>query len=398
MMQNNHNLSLQKTENPILVYNRKSLAAMIQHLSQQPRFALDTESNSLYCYYPKVCLIQLTTYADAANLDEDAVVDYLVDPVRLPEIEALGLLLANPAIQKVLHAAENDMLTLQRDFGFVFHNIFDTQLAARILGWKRLGLAAILEENFGIVSDKRMQRTDWGKRPLTPDQIAYAQMDTHYLLTLRSRQIAELQKRGRWEEAQEAFIRLNQNAQQERPEEPRTVWSMKGVRDVPKDALGRLDALWQWRENEAQRLNRPPFKVVNDEVLFALAQDKPGQIDDLRLIRGLSPHQINTYGLALLNAVRSGEQRQPPPPPTPTPRPESLLDRAATARFEALRKWRSAVAEARDVTPDIVFTNETLLAIAQCNPRSETDLGAIPDIGPWKLKTYGAEILQLLRS
>ena len=127
-------------------------------------------------------------------------VDYLVDPLRLNDLSALGNLFATPDVEVVMHAAENDMLLLQRNFGFTFHRVFDTQLAARILGWKQVGLAAILEAQFGIVSDKRMQRTNWGKRPLTPEQITYAQMDTRYLL-LRELLIDELKQRKRWEEA-----------------------------------------------------------------------------------------------------------------------------------------------------------------------------------------------------
>jgi ribonuclease D len=147
--------------------------------------ALDTESDSLYRYYPKICLIQLSVGARDDNSDPTGVVDYLVDPLRLDDLAALGEVLAAPGVEVIMHAAENDMLLLYRNFGFTFPKIFDTQLAARILGWKQVGLAAILEAQFGLVSDKRMQRTNWGKRPLTAEQIAYAQMDTHYLPILR---------------------------------------------------------------------------------------------------------------------------------------------------------------------------------------------------------------------
>ena len=162
-----------------------------------------------------MCLIQITVAAeDAAALrkrdDVGAVVDYLVDPLRVTRLDALGKLFADPDHEVIIHAAENDILLFQREFDFSFANVFDTQLAARILGWERAGLAAILEEQFGVVSDKRMQRTNWGKRPLTPEQIVYAQMDTHYLFALRERLVQELRARDRWEEAQEAFAELVQ--------------------------------------------------------------------------------------------------------------------------------------------------------------------------------------------
>ena len=176
-----------KLANPTLIYTQSGLREMCALLRTRPLIALDTESDSLYSYYPKVCLIQISTFADPDDTDPQRVLDYLVDPLRLTRLDELGELLADPTQEVVMHAAENDIFTLQRDFSFRFHHIFDTQLAARILGWQKVGLAKMLESNFGLISDKRMQRTNWGKRPLTPQQISYAQMDTHYLPALRAR-------------------------------------------------------------------------------------------------------------------------------------------------------------------------------------------------------------------
>lgn len=398
MMETNHKLTFTKTENPLLVYNQKSFAQMLNHLSTQPLFALDTESDSLYRYHPRVCLIQVTACQGAPSADPEAVVDYLIDPLRLKDLQPLNLLLSDPAIQKVMHAASNDILTLQRDFGFTFQNIFDTQLAARILGWKRLGLAAMLEERFGVVTDKRMQRTDWGKRPLTPQQISYAQIDTHYLLALRTQLEEELHTCGRWEEAQDAFARALVTANMERPEEERTFWQMKGAYDVQPEDRAVLQALWQWREQEAQRRNRPPFKIMNDEVLIRLAQHKPRQLADLRAVARLSDQQALHYQNDLLAAVMDGLQRPTPQPPKAPPRPEWQVDRQTTRRYDALRAWRSQVAEARAVSPDVILTNESLLAVAQRRPRTESDLLALPELSPWQVKTYGAELLAITRN
>lgn len=397
-MPSNHTPDPGKSENPILVYNRKSLAQMMTHLSRQELVAVDTESDSLYRYYPKVCLIQITTYAEPGEPDPEHVVDYIVDPLRLDGVQALELIFANPVIEKAMHAAENDILTLQRSYGFRFQNIFDVQLAARILGWKRLGLAAILEEHFGVISDKRMQRTDWGQRPLSPQQIAYAQMDTHYLPALRQRLVAELRARGRWEEAQEAFAQLSQLRYDERAEQERSFWQMRGLRDVPREELGRLAALWSWREKEAQRRDRPPFKILNDETLFALARQRPANLSDLRQIRGLNSQQVSIYGEALLGTLAEAARQPPPEPPKPSFRPEQGLDARSARRYEALRRWRTRVAHARGVTPDIVFTNETLAEIAQRQPQNEADLLSIEAVGPWKARTYGPELLATLRN
>ncbi len=370
---------------------------MLAHLRQQRILALDTESDSLYSYFPKICLIQISAPAHADDPNPLAVADFLVDPLRLSDLGPLGELFSLPQIEVVMHASENDMLLLYRNFGFTFRSVFDTQLAARILGWKQVGLAAILENQFGIVSDKRMQRTNWGKRPLTPQQIAYAQMDTHYLLALREKLTAELKGRHRWEEAQDGFAHLSQIDYGQRQTEERTFWNMKSTREVPLAQLGVLEALWRWREDEARHQDRPPFKIVTDQILVEAAKTAPSDRTALSQLQGFSDNQVERYGAAILRTVQEGRTRPQPRFPEAELRPENMLERPGLARYDALRKWRSEKASARDVAPDIVLPNSTLLAIALRNPTSEAELLTIPDLGPWKVRTYGDEILATLR-
>jgi len=377
---------------PLLVYTPKALRQMIAQLRKQVRFALDTESNSLYSYQGRVCLIQIS----APDGDSGGIVDYLVDPLRLDTLAPLGEVLADPNNEIVMHAADNDMLTLYRSYGFTAARIFDTQLAARILGWKQIGLAAVLENQFGIVSDKRMQRTDWGKRPLTPQQIAYAVMDTHYLLPLRELLVDELQQRGRWEEAQDAFALLAAADPSTRQADERTFWSMRAARDVEREQHGVLEALWQWREETARTVDRPPFKVVNDAVLVAMVQEQPHSMDALRSIQGLSDLQVQRYGNVILDTLDSGRSRPLPPLPNGDARPEHMLEKADLTRFDVLRRWRTETARARGVDPDIVLPNSTLLTIAQRNPATLEELATVPELGAWKMANYGAQILASL--
>ncbi|MCB0044260.1 MAG: HRDC domain-containing protein [Caldilineaceae bacterium] len=386
--------ALRKLTNPTLVYTKKAFARMIETLQARTVIALDTESDSLYSYYPKVCLIQITSYADPDQPDADQVIDFLLDPLRLADIGELGTLLADPQIEIILHAADNDILILQRDFDFTFRNIYDTQLAARILGTRRAGLNAILAENFGLTIDKRMQRTNWGKRPLTAQQLTYAQMDTHYLLALRERQIQALKEAKRWEEAQEAFSHLERIDYHQRPHPERTFWQTKAARSVDRKRTNVLEAVWAWREKEAQQQNRPPFKIVSDRVLERLAMQTPENQAQLAKIAGLSDYQLRRYGKAMLAAVAEGKQQPLPKPPESAPR--HTLDKATQARYEALRNWRSKTARARGVDTDIVFNNSTLLAIAKRRPHSAAELEEIVEIGPWKAKTYAPDILPLV--
>ena len=387
-------MTVNRSSNPNLVYTQATFAQMMEHLWARKLVALDTESDSLFSYYPKICLIQISTPMDSTD-DPNSVTDYLVDPLRFSALEPLRELLRDPTCEVVMHAAENDIYLLQREFDFSFANLFDTQLAARILGWPNAGLAAILEQQFGVVSNKKMQRTNWGKRPLTPEQIAYAQMDTHYLLALRERQIKELYERDRWEEAQEAFSQIIQTDYRARVAAQRSVWMMKEARTVPLSHTGVLEALWLWREQEAQNQDRPPFKIVNNPALINLALRQPTTVTQLAQIQGLGPSEIQRYGGALLQAIREGKKRPPPTPPEPTQRLEQWLDRPTLDRYDALRQWRSKTAASRGVMPEIVLTNEVLLEIAKRQPRTLEELREIEAIGPWKAKTYGPDLLRL---
>ncbi len=257
---------------PVLVDSPRAFRGMLEVLAGEPMLALDTESNSLYRYYYRVCLIQISTLT----------ADYLVDPLRLSDLAPLGRLLADPAVEKVFHAAENDVLMLKRDFGFSFANLFDTMLAARILGWPQVSLAALLAQHFDVRLDKRTQLTDWGRRPLTPAQLSYARLDSHFLLPLRDLLLTELQSRKRWREAQEVFAALPSVVYVEKPFDPDGFWRIRGARDLNQGELAILRELYLWRDEQARKLDRPPFKVIGrrcpgpTQPETAGASDRPG--------------------------------------------------------------------------------------------------------------------------
>lgn len=381
---------------PELIQTEQGLARMVEHLRKEKLFAIDTEGNSYFRYYPRVCLIQITAYANSSQGSPSDVVDYLVDPLCIKDLSALGDVLADPSIEVIGHALENDIITIQRDFGFRFTHVFDTQLAARILGWRKYGLGSILEEHFGVLSDKRMQLTDWGRRPLTPKQMLYAQLDTHYLPALRARQIQELKQAKRWKEAQEAFAALENVSYVEKQRDESSFWQMKYVREVPREDTGLLLELWLWREQIAQQMDRPPFKILNDRALVDITLRKPQDLHELAAIHGVSKRQLDRFGRDILAAIRRGQSRPLPELPEYEPRLDLRLEEPIRSRYHALRRWRTETANARGVDPDIVFSNEVLLKIAKEAPRQMEELKAIPAVGPWKAATYGQDILRIL--
>src|SRR5688572_21509972 len=182
---------------PVWVDQANIFLAMVADLATQPRLAVDTESNSLHAYREQVCLIQFSTPRT----------DYVVDPLALDDLSALGPLFSNPEIEKIFHAAEYDLICLRRDFNFQFSNLFDTMHAARILGYMFVGLDNLLAEKFQFEMDKRHQKADWAMRPLTSAQLDYARLDTHFLFNLRDVLEAELKEKERLQIALEDFVR-----------------------------------------------------------------------------------------------------------------------------------------------------------------------------------------------
>jgi ribonuclease D len=364
---------------PVWVADPKTLEQLARTLAIQPRLAVDTESNSLHAYREQVCLVQFSTPA----------VDYLIDPLVLHDLSPIAPLFSDPGIEKVFHAAEYDLICLKRDFGITLASLFDTMQAARILGYKQVGLDSMLAEKLGITLNKRYQKADWGERPLSPEMLNYARLDTHHLLSLRDSLQTELQERGRWELAHEEFIRLATGNGTNKPEIP-TWLRVKGTQHFTARQLAILNELCLWREAQAKKMARPVFKVIDDKRLVSIALSAPKAQMDLEALN-LTPRQIFVFGNEILQAIyrgRKAELIQRPATGRPDP---NLLN-----RLNILSGWRKAVAMKIGVESDIVLPKAWMHAIAEKNPRNMSELAGLMPQSPWRLKTYGAEILKTL--
>jgi ribonuclease D len=366
---------------PALVADKRGLNRLLAALTQEPVVAVDTESNSLFAYRERVCLIQFSTPAH----------DYLLDPLALPDLDALGPFFANLQQQKVFHAAEYDLICLKRDYSFEFANLFDTMIAARTLGWPQMGLAAILETRFGVKMDKRLQRADWGQRPLTPAQLNYARLDTHYLLALREILLGELTAQRRMEEAQEEFRRVERASADPANANASSFWRIGGARDLTPAQAGVLRELYLYRERQAERANRPPFKVMGDQTLLEVARRCPKRTSDLARITGMTPAQIRRHATGVLRAVQQGLDSAPPHPPPFAREPDEVRE-----RYDRLHQWRKQTAQARGVESDVIVPREALWELARRAPRTLDELQHLKHLGPWRRRTYGAEILKVL--
>jgi ribonuclease D len=368
---------------PVWIDRPHTLEAMVKDLIKYPLLAVDTESNSLYVYREQVCLIQFST----------GETDYLVDPLALTDLSPLSPIFADPKTEKIFHAAEYDVICLKRDFGFKFANIFDTMVASRVLGKQAVGLASILKEMFGLDIDKRFQRANWGRRPLPPPQLAYARLDTHYLIELRNRLKAELERSGRWELAREDFDRTCKTGIPNNENGLSACYRMPGSQDLTVTQMGVLHALCEYRDERAREANLPPFKILSNKILLQIAINKPHTVEDLQQVDGLSPRLIRQHSYGLLEAVERGLEIHPVPRNHFHTRPNDSF----IYRLENLRNWRKDTGEALGVPSDVILPRDVLEIIAQANPKQMDELAELMGDLPHRLEKFGPKILNVLR-
>jgi len=380
-------MSLSNLRPPLFIDNPTALKRLAGTLSNESIIAVDTESNSLFAYQEQVCLIQFST----------AKTDYLVDPLAIKDLSPLAPVFQNANIETVFHAAEYDIMCLRRDFGFTFTNIFDTMVAASILGYEALGLGNILKQEFGVKVDKHNQRANWGKRPLPHKMLTYAQIDTHYLIQLRDKFRNELEKKNLLPLALEDFRRLQfvefTNGNHITQNNGNRLWRIKGAHDLTPKQAAVLQELYNYREKAARKMNRPLFKVIGDKTLSAIAIQMPENMRDLQQIPGMSKHQIERHGAQILQAVYKGKQAKPLYPPK-----RNHPNKRTLKRMDALKYWRKTTGENLGVKSDVVLPRDLLQAIVDQNPSNMEELTQILVDVPWRLEHFGTQILEILSS
>jgi len=379
---NGAQMSNEQLPDPILITRQRALHRLAEALLHEPILAVDTESNSLYAYQEQVCLIQFSTTEN----------DFLVDPLSLDDLSPLGPVFSSPRIEKVFHAAEYDLICLRRDYGFEFSNLFDTMLAARMLGREAIGLGAMLANGFGVRVDKRNQRANWGKRPLPGNLLRYAQIDTHYLIPLRNRLLEELKRKDLVALAEEDFTRICAVDGRMPEVKADDCWRINGATDLPAQKAAILQELCRYREQTAQAINRPLFKVMGDKTLLQIAERAPASLGELEQIHGMTSRQVERHGKAILSAVRRGSKAPPIYPPHHSRPDEAFLD-----RVESLRNWRKGTARKMGVNSDVVLPRELLYAVASSNPEQPEELERVLSEVPWRYEHFGFQILAAMR-
>jgi ribonuclease D len=337
----------------------------------------------LHHYPERLSLLQLAVAGDPAAL---------IDPLAL-ELDPLGSLFADPTVRVVLHAGDNDLAHLKRRFGFRFAWIFDTSIAARFLGEPALGLDVLLAKYLGVTLPPSRQRDDWSARPLSPEQIAYAAADVLHLFDLASRLREALEGVGRLAWVEEECLALAAQPTPERVADPQAYARMRGARELGPRGLLILRELWELREQLALAADRPPFKVLAEDLLVRLAGAAPEDASALAGVTGVTPRLAARWGPEILAAVDRGRGAPEIAAVTPERRPRPGLPAAVSRRVEQLRLWRGAAAPRVGLDPGLLLPNRLIRVVAEAGPRSLDALAAVDGIRRWRVEAFGREIL-----
>jgi len=367
---------------------RADLEALARELLAEKVIGVDTEADSFYHYFDKTCLVQVATRRQI----------YLIDPLALGgprELAPLGPVFASKEVCKIFHAAEYDIFVLKRDCGFRFDNLFDSMISAQLLGYPSVGLQSIAKRHFGVDLPKDEQRSDWSQRPLTSQQLSYAAADVLYLISLAEKLTRELRKAKRLEWAAEEFQALALREWPARHFDEYGYLRIKGARRLDPRSLSVLRELYLMRDQRAQELDRPAFKVMGNRTLLEIAERKPRKLSELAEIKGITDLLLRRLGRHTIDAVREGRSRDHGPLPRLGGTGRRRMDRAADRRLAALKQWRARRASELSMDPGVLCPNSSLEAIAWRAPQTPEDLESLEELKGWLVREFGAEVVDV---
>ena len=374
----------------IFVDDPADLPQLQQALASERRIALDCEAAGFHRYSDRLCLLQLATTATT----------HIVDPMAFDPGDVLRGPLEDPAIEVLMHGADYDLRLLGRDLRVSVRGLFDTQVAAALLGERSLGLATLLEEHLGVKLSKKYQRADWARRPLPADMLEYAAADAKHLHDLADVLRERLERSGRLAWALEECCVLEDVRWETEPAAEDPVVRVRGARDLAPREVTALRAALEWRDRLARRRDRAPFRVAGDQALLEVAVKWPRTPEQLAGLRGFSPTLARQDGQELierLERVTALPERELVPYPR---RPRSGPGRPpaeAEERAELLRRVRNRRGDELGIDRGILLPNAVLLEIARRDPRSVIELATVPGLRRWQADILGEALVATLR-
>ncbi len=376
-----------RTPAPSCLYvdTNSDLKDLVSRLWEAPEIALDTEADSLHHYFAKVCLIQLSAAEEHA----------IVDPLSGMDLSALLEVLTHKPL--ILHGADYDLRMMRISYGFLPKGeVFDTMLAARLLGYQEIGLAALVDRFFGVKLSKAGQKSDWSRRPLSESQLRYAGDDTRYLLPLAARLRDDLEKLGRIEWHRETCASMVVLAARENEEDRSDRWRIKGSFQMTRGQLNVLRAAFEWRDLEARKADRPPFHILGNQQLLDLAgravSDPKGAFGaGLKLPKNCKGRRLQ----ALKQAVRGAAEQ--PESAWPERKRRERQRSAPTGRLKAVRAECDRLAKELGIESSALAPRPALVNIAREKPMT---LKGIMECGPlmsWQARLLEPAIVKILK-
>lgn len=344
--------------------------------------ACDLEADSMHHYREQVCLLQIST--------EDK--NFIIDPLACSDLSPLQPVFADPSIVKIFHGADYDVRMLHRGFGIEIVNLFDTMIACQFLGEAAVGLAAVLKKRFNLDLDKKYQQADWSRRPLPQEMLDYAAADTSMLQPLYQELKSELTEKGRLDWVLEECLLLSRVRSPERTDEPLSA-RFKGAARLRPQALGILEGVLRFRDEEARRRDLPPFKIIGNESVREIAERNPVSVADLNGISGLSPRLLERYSRPILHAVREGKKLTSSQLPVFVSKRRSERSQQQDENLKRLKEWRTEKSARLGIDPGIMLNNAVLEEMAELPAGTFADFDGLKS---WQKEVFGGELQAIL--
>jgi ribonuclease D len=370
----------------MIIDSISKLRELTSELAEQRIIGVDLESDSMYHFKEKVCLIQIASTQATA----------IIDPLQIKNLSLLEPLFRRADIQKVFHGADYDVRSLYRDFRIAVNNLFDTELACRFLGFKESGLNAVLKKKYNIQLDKKNQRKDWSKRPLPEDMVAYAAKDVHYLIPLAESLQQELIQKGRLSWVQEECNYLSGVRPAPVDSEPLFL-GFKGAGKLGPKGLAVLEELLQLRRKIARQQDRPLFRIIGNKSILMLAEARPLSRRKLPETGALGSKQVDRYGKDVIAAVKKALHRPAKDLPKYPRKTAPMVPAIVAKRVKELRNWRDLLAKKLQIDPAIICTRAQISALAVQRPQNVDSLTKNNDLKTWQIAEFGKDIVDILK-
>lgn len=367
------------------IESEAQLKAICSTLEHEKTIGVDLEADSMHSFKEKICLIQISNGKEA----------FLVDPFVVRNVDPFLKILEDNNIVKIFHGADFDIRSIDRDYGTRVNNLFDTEIACRFLGVQERGLGALLKAHFNVDADKKFQKVDWSKRPLDIGMIEYSVTDVAHLAGLYSILTEQLESVGRFSWAKEEF-EYQEQVRYEANNKPPLFKKIKGAGRLDNRSLAVLENLLEFRIKEAEKKDRPLFKVISNKALLLMANEKPNSVDAMVRLKALSPRQAKMYGNGCLKAVRKAVNMEHKDLPSYPRTRKPKKDKRVLARIQQLKKMRETLSISLNMEPGILLNNNMITSISVQNPQTIETLSTIEGLRNWQVEALGSEILKTI--